>query len=467
MKPRQIFTPFRALILFLIIAVCLGTTAYALDWNGSSSAGSGGGTASSGYGVAIDGSALVGFRFSLVSEDGSSQYGNSVDVYTQESYVGTNKFATKKSKAYWVKNYSTVSNLSTTTSTTNVYAQSSLGFASNLPVISSLTDIENLATNLKAWQTKEQNVNIILEKIGDSFVTKVDSMSNEKIIIEPILRVGLANSVQYALTMTELALYGGGYEYNGNWDAGTASYENSNSGSFGYIIQYTNRYFPNYMYTPTATCGWNAASELTTPASFRTIITSGYGANVLSKSDIVGAETYTITYDGNGGTWEGKTTWSETVTYGTSYTTWDNFFTRPGYTFTGWVDQNGTNWTGDIGKPWTWSYNYDVTLYAQWKENTLTVNYYSNYATEAFSETLNAVDEDANVLVRTASFTYTQAMTYGLHNYSASVMARILAEPDTQRQGIHLLGVTPKFFLDTTKKPPAGGFYYLATSIEM
>ena len=59
-----------------------------------------------------------------------------------------------------------------------------------------------------------------------------------------------------------------------------------------------------------------------------------------------------------------------------------------------------------------------VDVYAQWKENTLTVNYYSNYATEAFDGALNKVSSDKNILVRTAKFSYSAAQPYGLHNYS-------------------------------------------------
>ena len=92
-------------------------------------------------------------------------------------------------------------------------------------------------------------------------------------------------------------------------------------------------------------------------------------------------DTYRITYDGNGGLYGGNPTWSENVTYGTDYTTWDNFFTKKGYRFTGWntkPDGTGSDWTPWIGKPWKWTANYNVTLYAQWEPYKLRVHYYSN-----------------------------------------------------------------------------------------
>lgn len=79
--------------------------------------------------------------------------------------------------------------------------------------------------------------------------------------------------------------------------------------------------------------------------------------------------TYTITYEGNGGTWKEQSSWSENVVYNTEYTTQSNFFERPGHTFIGWnekPDGSGTDWTEYIGKPWKWTYDRDVTLYAIW-----------------------------------------------------------------------------------------------------
>lgn len=84
---------------------------------------------------------------------------------------------------------------------------------------------------------------------------------------------------------------------------------------------------------------------------------------------------YTITYNGNGGIWNGTNTWSENVNFGSSYVTEPNFFTRSGYTFIGWnekPDGSGTSWTDWIGKPWTWATTENVTLYAQWKKSTFT-----------------------------------------------------------------------------------------------
>ncbi len=79
-------------------------------------------------------------------------------------------------------------------------------------------------------------------------------------------------------------------------------------------------------------------------------------------------KTYTVTYLGNGGTHNGSGQYKDTATYGQNYYTRSNMFTRSGYNFAGWKQQsNGSDWTSWIGRPWAWTYDYDVTLVAQWK----------------------------------------------------------------------------------------------------
>ena len=88
--------------------------------------------------------------------------------------------------------------------------------------------------------------------------------------------------------------------------------------------------------------------------------------------------TYTISYNANGGSGSMST---DTISYGEDYTAKSNTFTRTGYTFAGWNENSsgtGTDWTSWIGKPWTWAYTKNITLYAKWKANTYTVSYNAN-----------------------------------------------------------------------------------------
>lgn len=132
------------------------------------------------------------------------------------------------------------------------------------------------------------------------------------------------------------------------------------------------------------------------------------------------ANTYTITYDGNGGLWNGDTTWSEQVTYGSSYTTRDNFFTYQYFEFTGWnekADGSGTSWTSWIDTPWTWSgaaYAKDITLYAQWRRITYTITYNANggTTTPATATKQAGIDMTLSGAITKANSTYTVTTTF-------------------------------------------------------
>lgn len=65
--------------------------------------------------------------------------------------------------------------------------------------------------------------------------------------------------------------------------------------------------------------------------------------------------------------------------------------------------------------------NASVNVYAQWTENYLTVNYYSNYAT-TFAGTITPTNEvnKNNVLIRSQKYYYDDAYTTGLINYKES-----------------------------------------------
>lgn len=106
------------------------------------------------------------------------------------------------------------------------------------------------------------------------------------------------------------------------------------------------------------------------------------GINVISGSGFVDVKytipalnKYTIAYNGNGGIWNGTDRWTEQVYYGSNYVTQENFFKRKGYIFKGWKESNGTDWTPWIGKPWKWTYDRDVNLYAQWEQIVLSVTF--------------------------------------------------------------------------------------------
>ncbi|MCH3977673.1 MAG: InlB B-repeat-containing protein [Candidatus Methanomethylophilus sp.] len=86
------------------------------------------------------------------------------------------------------------------------------------------------------------------------------------------------------------------------------------------------------------------------------------------------ANTYTISFDGNGST--SGTTASVSVTYDADPVALTaNGFTRTGYTFAGWEDSDGNSYTDGQYVSGLLS---DITLYAQWTINTYMLSYEGN-----------------------------------------------------------------------------------------
>ncbi len=107
-----------------------------------------------------------------------------------------------------------------------------MGFASALPVPS----------GMETWQNNAGNLNAILAKL------KIGSVSNlkngDKILVEPLYNVRL-QTIYHSVTTTELAIYGK-WLLGANSDGGSSG----NSDTWGFISAYTNRYYPNALYTP-------------------------------------------------------------------------------------------------------------------------------------------------------------------------------------------------------------------------
>lgn len=124
------------------------------------------------------------------------------------------------------------------------------------------------------------------------------------------------------------------------------------------------------------------------------------------------ANTYTVTYNGNGST-SGSMT-SSSATYNSAFRTKQNAFSKTGYSFNGWneaADGSGTAWTltsngvYEAGKDRNWTYTKNITLYAQWTENTYYVYYKTGLST-------------SGTLPSTSSRKYTKNATIGTNNMS-------------------------------------------------
>ena len=90
---------------------------------------------------------------------------------------------------------------------------------------------------------------------------------------------------------------------------------------------------------------------------------------------------YDIVFDANGGTHDDSTTFTEKATYDQVFTikeSWGSWFTKRGYQFSGWYEnENGTGTNYDKwSKNWVWDYGWK--LYAKWTPNTNTITFNKN-----------------------------------------------------------------------------------------
>ena len=165
-----------------------------------------------------------------------------------------------------------------------------------------------------------------------------------------------------------------------------------------YQLHYVGKYPLSYSYTVTADSTGKVTPTITAITKSYNSGTS-YTIGTISPT-LTYAANYTVTYNSNGGS---GTMDSSTATYGQNFTTRQNSYSRAGYTFVGWneaSDGSGTWWdikdyyhgsysygaSGSYGVyegagAWTWSYAKNITLYAQWKANTINVTLDQNGGT--------------------------------------------------------------------------------------
>ncbi len=257
-----------SLLLVLVTALmALAVPAFALSWDGSSAGGGGGGSpaGANGYAVRTTDDNCIGYRFSVVDKSGSNKVSKVIDVF-RNTYYGNYecdnayKFATKYNKKQLINNQN--GNYSTSKNSTNCYKETNMGFATTLPAPS----------GMETWQNNTTNLNKILATLG---VGSISNLKNgDKILVEPIYDVRL-ESVYHALTTTEIAIYG--KHILGTSSNGGAS---STSASWGFISEYTNRHYPNYLHTPDGQGLWTGVSASSSRLTFYNIINQGYGVGI-------------------------------------------------------------------------------------------------------------------------------------------------------------------------------------------
>lgn len=260
------------MIAIVLAALCMvsafSPVCFALEWDGSSGGGAGRGKSADVAGFAVryypDDNCL-GYRFSIVDKTGANKVSKVIDVF-RDTYYGkiecTNayKFNTKYNKKQLITYQN--SGFSTGKVSTNCYKEADVGFATAL----------GAPPTMKTWQANNNNLNIILSTLGAG---SISTMKNgDKILVEPLYDV-MIEGVYHSVTATELALYGK-YYLGENSDGGSSS----TASSWGFISVCTNKLYPNLLFTPDGQDLWPGASELTSRATFKTIINNGYGVGI-------------------------------------------------------------------------------------------------------------------------------------------------------------------------------------------
>lgn len=295
----------------------------------------------------------VGYRFSSVTSSGAMKVTKVIDVYRNtgngnNAYANSAKFSTKYNKKQLITNKN--KKMTTTYNKTNCLKEKDVGFTTSLPN----------PNGVGAWQKYEANINKVLLKLGVGSVANMNY--GDKVIIEPLFDICLAGEYQ-ALTVSEISYCGrsvlGGGSVGGAPD--------NTSRTWGFIANYTNRIWPNKLYTPDGQGLWSGVGVIagSSKATFDNILSKGYGAGI-AYNEITNSS-YVINFNGNGAT--GGSTPSMSMTRGTAKNLTANGFTRTGYSFGSWNTKNNGTGTAYADKQSVkdLTSGTSITLYAIWK----------------------------------------------------------------------------------------------------
>lgn len=249
----------------LISAFAVGS--FALEWDGDSVEGGGGGSDAGKVGYALRTTAdnVIGYRFSLVDENGNNVVSKVIDIFRNNyhgnnGYASLHKFVPKYNKRQLISNQNGA--FSTAVNSTNCYKESDLTFATVLP------EPKNMGT----WQNNVTNLNVVLDKLGAGSVN--DLSKGDMLIVEPIYDVRL-ESIWHAVTTTEIAVYG-----KAMFGGGSNGDSNPDPETFGFIANYTNKHYPNELFTPDGQGLWPGVGAASSRLTFQQVIDNGYGVGI-------------------------------------------------------------------------------------------------------------------------------------------------------------------------------------------
>ena len=356
------------IMVFCVVFSSISIAVFSLSWDGSSAGGSTNAVNGSATGYVIrdteDANCVVGYRFSSVTSSGAMKVTKVIDVYRNtgngnNAYANSAKFSTKYNKKQLIANKN--KKMTTTYNKTNCLKEKDVGFTTSLPN----------PNGVGAWQKYEANINKVLLKLGVGSVANMNY--GDKVIIEPLFDICLAGEYQ-ALTVSEISYCGrsvlGGGSVGGAPD--------NTSRTWGFIANYTNRIWPNKLYTPDGQGLWSGVGAIagSSKATFDNILSKGYGAGIAYNEKT--NSSYVINFNGNGAT--GGSTPSMSMTRGTAKNLTANGFTRTGYSFSSWNTKNNGTGTAYADKQSVkdLTSGTSITLYAIWKPITYSIVFDGN-----------------------------------------------------------------------------------------
>ena len=271
---KRILRTVSVLLAVLLILPQIMFSASALSFNGTASPGGDGSsavTSTGGYAIPSNltqnTNRAVGYRFTVIDGSGNAKKA-CVDMFRYNTYVaynsfyaGYSKFNSKFPKTYYRTNY-TSGTYTTSTTTANCNHDSNLG----------LTLPED-TTGIKAWCTNA-NMSVVLSGIWGITVSTLEQNA-WAVLIEPIFALKIEN-VLHVMTVTEIGVYG-----TAKFGSGSNGGSSSNSNTWGFISNYTNKHMPNSLRLTSAYAGIPAAAQTSSRLTFGTMVTSGYGAAVV------------------------------------------------------------------------------------------------------------------------------------------------------------------------------------------
>lgn len=264
---KKIFKLLSCLLIVMTVIGIFSQTAFALEWDGSTAGGGGGGypAGPNGYAVRTTDDNCLGYRFSVVTKSGSTKNDAVIDVFRGTSYGNlaynsAYKFNSKYNKKQLIDRQNW--GFGTSNNNGNCYKEGNMGFAWGLPTPDSMS----------SWQNNTTNLNAVLYKLG---INGIDALKNgDKVLVEPLYDVRL-QSIYHSVTPTEIAVYGK-YILGASSNGGGSK----TSASWGFIAAYTNKHYPNSLYTPDGQGLWDGVGALSKQATFYTIINTGYGVGI-------------------------------------------------------------------------------------------------------------------------------------------------------------------------------------------